>query len=105
MGFQQTMANFNGERWGMVCAGNRHSRMVLEECMKWVSLWKVFGKPLVTQPVIRLKLAEMAAGIEAVHSMLEDITYQMCNMTHLENNKNLAGPIALLKYKQARWLP
>lgn len=101
-GFFQTMANFNFERWSMVVAGNRHSRMVLEECMKWAMQRKVFGKPLVQQPVIRAKLAEMAANIESVHSLLEDITYQMSRMTQAEINKTLAGPIALLKYKQTR---
>lgn len=102
MGFHQTMANFNFERWGMVCSGNRHSRMVLEECLKWAAQRKVFGKALVEQPVIRYKLAEMAAAVETLHSMLEDVTYQMCNMTPAEINKHLAGPIALLKYKQTR---
>mmetsp|Transcript_124547 Transcript_124547/g.265557 ORF Transcript_124547/g.265557 Transcript_124547/m.265557 type:complete len:533 (-) Transcript_124547:87-1685(-) len=101
-GFLQTMANFNFERWGMVIAGNRHSRMVFEECMKWALQRKVFGKALIQQPVIRNKLAEMAAAIESLHSLLEDVTYQMCKMTPAEINKVLAGPIALLKYKQTR---
>jgi len=102
MGFMQTMANFNFERWGMICGGNRHSRMVLEECLRWAALRKVFGKPLIQQPVIRYKLAEMAAEIEAVHSMLEDLTFQMNNMAPADINKHLAGTIALLKYKQTR---
>ena len=34
--------------------------------------------------------------------MLEDITFQMCNLTEAQINKHLAGPIALLKYKQSR---
>jgi hypothetical protein len=34
--------------------------------------------------------------------MLEDITYQMTQMTEEEINKHLAGPISLLKYKQTR---
>lgn len=101
-GFFQTMANFNFERWGMVVSGNRHSRMVLEECMKWAMQRKVFGKALMQQPVIRAKLAEMAAAIESVHSLLEDVTYQMSKMTQTQINKDLAGPIALLKYKQTR---
>jgi hypothetical protein len=29
------MGNFNIERWQMVVGGNRHSRMIVEECMKW----------------------------------------------------------------------
>jgi len=44
----------------------------------------------------------MAAAIESLHSLLEDVTYQMCKMTPAEINKVLAGPIALLKYKQTR---
>lgn len=101
-GFYQTMANFNFERWSMVCVGNRHSRMVVEECMKWALSRKVFGKALIQQPVIRFKLAEMVAAVESLHSLLEDITFQMCRMNHAEINKQLAGPIALLKFKQTR---
>eukprot|EP00729_Bicosta_minor_P001085 gene1085-1416_t len=53
-------------------------------------------------PVIRQKLAAMVADVESVHSMLEDLTYQMTQMSEEEVNKVLAGPIALLKYKQTR---
>lgn len=34
--------------------------------------------------------------------MLEDITFQMTQMFEHEINKTLAGPIALLKFKQTR---
>jgi alkylation response protein AidB-like acyl-CoA dehydrogenase len=101
-GFLQTMANFNFERWGMIVCGNRHSRMVVEESMKWALSRKVFGKALIQQPVIRYKIAEMVAAVETCHSMIEDLTYQMCNMSVAQINKDLAGPIALLKYKQTR---
>lgn len=102
MGFHQTMANFNFERWGMIVCGNRHSRMIVEECMKWAFTRKVFGKTLMQQPVIRYKMAEMTAAVETVHSMLEDLTYQMTKMSPAEINQHLAGTIALLKYKQTR---
>ena len=81
---------------------------------------KIFGKRLIDQPVIRYKLAQMAAEVEVVHSMLEvsyargsvpaprdscmlqDVTYQMKESIRIhgdesEMNKRLAGPIALLK--------
>merc|ERR1711871_426694 len=49
--------------------------------------------------------ASMAAEVEAVHSLLEDITYQM-NCANKGTNgaipDELAGPIALLKFKQTR---
>lgn len=101
-GFYYTMSNFNIERWGMVCSGNRLSRLMFEECFRWAMARKVFSKRLIDQPVIRFKLANMAAEIEAVHSMLEDVTFQMNNMTPDEISATLAGPIALLKYKQTR---
>ena len=63
---------------------------------------QVFGKRLMDQPVIRFKLAQMAAEVETVHSMLEDLTYQMVMGGEEAVNKRLAGPIALLKYKQTR---
>jgi len=101
-GFYQTMANFNFERWSMVCGGNRHSRLVVEEGMKWALQRDVFGKKLMQQPVIRFKFGQMIAEVETVHSLLEDITFQMTQLSENEINKHLAGPIALLKYKQSR---
>lgn len=75
---------------------------MVEECFKWAGAREVFGKRLIEQPVIRQKLAAMVADVESVHSMLEDLTYQMTQMSEEEVNKVLAGPIALLKYKQTR---
>ena len=86
----------------MVGGGNRLSRLMVEECFKWATQRRIFGKRLIDQPVIRMKLAQMAADVEAVHSMLEDVTFQMTKMTHAEINKYLAGPIGLLKFKQTR---
>ena len=45
--------------------------------MKWSMQRSVFGKPLIQQPVIRFKLGQMIAEVEAVHSMLEDMTHQV----------------------------
>merc|ERR1711939_423926 len=54
------------------------------------------------QPVIRQKFARMAAALEAVHSYLEYVTYQMDVMDYQEQSKKLGGPIALLKYQVTR---
>jgi alkylation response protein AidB-like acyl-CoA dehydrogenase len=74
------LSNFNHERWVMICASARAQRMIVEECMKWVSQRKAFGKPLSSQAVVRAKLAAMIARAEAVQAWLENVTYQMCNM-------------------------
>lgn len=101
-GFGYVMYNFNNERWGMSVAGNRHARLIIEECFKWAAQRKVFGKPLISQPVIRNKLAHMIAEVEAVNNWIESITFQMCKMSPREQARKLAGPIALLKFKQTR---
>lgn len=101
-GFAYVMSNFNHERWGMCVSGNRHARLIIEECFKWASQRKVFGAPLIKQPVIRMKLAHMISEVETVNAWIESITYQMCKMSHKEQSDKLAGPIGLLKFKQTR---
>ena len=64
----------------MVTSSARGQRMIVEECLKWVSQRKAFGKPLASQAVIRSKIAAMIARVESVQSWLENITYQMNNM-------------------------
>lgn len=80
----------------------RASRMVLEETLKWSNQRIVFGKPLISQPVIRAKIAKMIALCESNQAWLEQITNQMCNMTYAQQSKLLGGPIALLKYHATR---
>lgn len=82
----------------MMCAMvARWSRTVVEECLKWSHQRMVFGQPLISQPVIRQKLAKMISHVEANQAWIENITYQMCNMSYDEQSKNLSGPIGLLK--------
>ncbi|PCH42294.1 acyl-CoA dehydrogenase [Wolfiporia cocos MD-104 SS10] len=96
------LSNFNHERWVMICASVRAQRNVVEECLKWVNQRKAFGKPLSSQAVIRAKIAEMIARVEAGQAWLENITHQMNNMTYKQQADLLAGPIALLKMYATR---
>lgn len=96
-GIRVILSNFNHERWVMCCASARSSRSVVEECMKWACQRRVFGAPLIAQPVIRNKLALMIAKVEAIQAWLEAITFQMCNMNYNEMTEHLAGQIAFLK--------
>jgi alkylation response protein AidB-like acyl-CoA dehydrogenase len=96
-GFIVIMSNFNHERWAMACSVIRWMRTITEECLKWANQRIVFGKPLITQPVIRQKLARMISHTEANQSWLESITYQMNNMDYAQQSKLLGGPIGLLK--------
>ncbi|KAJ3553957.1 hypothetical protein NM688_g3350 [Phlebia brevispora] len=96
-GMHVILSNFNHERWMIVCTSLSAQRRVVEECMKWANQRVVFGKPLNAQPVIRAKLANMIARVEAGQNWLEFITHQMNNMSYQEQSDKLAGPIGLLK--------
>jgi alkylation response protein AidB-like acyl-CoA dehydrogenase len=86
----------------MACATARWNRTVLEECLKWSHQRLVFGKPLISQPVIRQKLARMIQLVESNQAYLESITYQMCHMSYAQQAKLLSGPIGLLKVFMTR---
>lgn len=85
------LSNFNHERWVMCCNSSRAQRMIVEECLLWISQRKAFGKPLASQAVIRAKIAAMIARCEATQAWLENVTYQMCNMSYKEQASKLAG--------------
>ncbi|KAJ3325513.1 hypothetical protein HDU76_013160 [Blyttiomyces sp. JEL0837] len=101
-GFPIIMYNFNHERWLIIAAVNRGSRLVTEESFKWATSRKVFGKALIEQPVIRFKLAQMFSQVEAIQNWTEMITYNMTKLSYKEQSTVLSGPIALLKFQSTR---
>lgn len=102
------LSNFNHERWVMCCSSARTQRVIVEECLKWTSQRKAFGKALNSQAVIRSKLAAMIARVESVQSWLENITYQMCNMVSspLRPRIGVADNVSFraTRSKQSSWL-
>ncbi|KAF8149866.1 peroxisomal acyl-CoA-dehydrogenase [Crassisporium funariophilum] len=96
------LSNFNHERWVMVCSSARAQRLVVEDCLKWTSQRKAFGKPLHSQAVIRSKMADMIARVESTQNWLENITHQMNMMSYKEQASKLAGPIGILKMHATR---
>ncbi|KAI7937667.1 hypothetical protein MJO28_015214 [Puccinia striiformis f. sp. tritici] len=101
-GLPVILSNFNHERWMICCSVIRSIRFITEECFKWTYQRSVFGKPLISQPVIRQKLAQMFAKCEATQSWLEGVTYQMTRMSYSQQSDLLAGPIGLLKAYSTR---
>lgn len=96
-GFKYIMYNFNHERWMIAVQAIRFSRVCLEESIKYSFKRRTFGKLLVEHPVIRLKLAHMAAKVESAQAWLTEITAQMKAMDHKEADRKLSGSIALIK--------
>lgn len=99
-GFSIIMSNFNHERWMISVVCIARARLCTEEVFKWSMQRKVFGKPLIEQPVIREKLAQMFSGIESVTAMMYDVTYNM-NFVGPQSAE-IGGRIALLKYATTR---
>ena len=81
----------------MAAMVGRWMRTVLEECLKWTHQRLVFGKPLISQPVIRFKLAKMISLVEANQAWLEQTVHQMNHMPYSTQSTHLSGPIGLLK--------
>ncbi|EMD40545.1 hypothetical protein CERSUDRAFT_111144 [Gelatoporia subvermispora B] len=96
-GVKVILSNFNHERWMIAITSVGAHRRIVEECLKWANQRMVYGKPLSSQAVIRAKLANMIARIEAAQNWLESVTHQMCNMSYEEQSDKLAGQIGLLK--------
>lgn len=103
-GFRCIMANFNHERWMIVANVVGGLREITQECFKWSMQRRVFGKKLLSQPVIREKLARMIGKVECAEAWLEHITFQMTKMNFMEQFQHLAGPIAFLKVISTRFM-
>lgn len=98
-GFKMIMKNFNHERYTMAVQANRASRELLTAAMNHAMNRRTFGKRLIEHQVIRQKLADMAMRIEAVHALIESVTYQMkLGMS----DERLGGVTALLKVNATR---
>ena len=90
-GFAGIMRNFNGERLGMSQQAVAFARICYEDALDWARQRETFGKPLVTNQVIRHKLADMVRRIQASQAWIDH-----CAWTVL-NGCAFPGDFALLK--------
>ena len=90
-GFAGIMRNFNGERLGMSQQANAFARICFEDALAWARQRETFGKPLVTNQVIRHKLADMIRRIQATQAWIDH-----CAWSVMTGNP-FPGDFALLK--------
>ncbi len=76
-GFGGIMDSFNYERLSLIAGSLGMMKACLEDASAWARERNTFGKPLMGHQVIRHKLVEMSARIEAVEYWLERICWQM----------------------------
>lgn len=69
-GFLQIVNNFNYERLGLVGCALGMMKVCLEDSIEWAQERHTFGKPLIKHQVIRHKIADISAKIDAVQSNL-----------------------------------
>ncbi|HVO05236.1 MAG TPA: acyl-CoA dehydrogenase family protein [Burkholderiaceae bacterium] len=75
-GFKAIMHNFNSERLMMAAMACSYAQACTEEALAWARERKTFGAALAERQVIRHKLVDMAARIEAARAVVYDLAYR-----------------------------
>jgi len=76
-GFIAVMENFNRERFFLIAQALGMMKVCMEDSIEWAQQRRTFGKLLIEHQVIRHKIAEMAARIDAVEALVNHIAWQM----------------------------
>jgi len=76
-GFIAIMNNFNNERLALIAGCLGMMKAALEDSIGWAKDRETFGKPLIKHQVIRHKIADMSAKIDAVESYMNMICWNM----------------------------
>lgn len=75
MGFVAIMRNFNLERVALAARALGMMKLCFDESVAWARERRTFGKPLIEHQVIRHKLADMSARIDATGAYLNHIAW------------------------------
>jgi acyl-CoA dehydrogenase len=76
-GFKAIMHNFNSERLMMAAMSCSYGQACAEEALAWARERKTFGAPLAERQVIRHKLVDMVARVEAARAVVYDLAYRV----------------------------
>jgi alkylation response protein AidB-like acyl-CoA dehydrogenase len=95
--FKYIVSNFNHERLFIGIQALRCARVCLEDSIEYAQARTTFGKKLATQPVIRLKIANMSRKTEAAWAWMESLVYQLGNSSPQEAELFLAGTTGQFK--------
>ena len=81
-GFLAVMNNFNLERVGLIAQSLGMMKLCMDESVAWAQERETFGKPLIRHQVIRHKIAEMSARIDALEALLIQIAWAVNEAEH-----------------------
>ena len=74
-GFISIMENFNYERLSMASGVLGMMKVCLNESVSWAKERKTFGEPLISRQVIRHKIADMSAKIDALEAYINQVCW------------------------------
>ena len=97
MGMKYIMTNFNHERLSLAIGATRVARVTLSAALEYCLQREAFGKTLISQPVVRHRLAKCGALLESQSAWIEQFIYQMTKLKKAEADVELGGLTALAK--------
>lgn len=98
-GMSMIMTNFNHERLSIAIGATAQARTALSAAFRYTTTRRAFNAPLISQPVVRNRLARAGASLESLHSWLESFTYSMIHLPKTTADIKLGGLTALAKAK------
>jgi acyl-CoA dehydrogenase len=98
-GMKYIMTNFNHERLSIAIGTATQARVAVSSAFAYVMKRQAFGSALITQPVVRNRLARAGAELETLWSWVEHFVYQMNKLSKEEADIKLGGLTALCKAK------
>jgi acyl-CoA dehydrogenase len=99
-GFHAVMQNFNGERFAMAAGAVGFAWVCYQEALGWARERKTFGQRLADHQVVRHRLVDMLARIEAARAMLEETAWRLDHGP--TGDADLIASICLLKNVASR---
>ncbi|ATY59875.1 acyl-CoA dehydrogenase [Cordyceps militaris CM01] len=97
LGMTYIMTNFNHERMSICMGVVRQCRVALSTAFEYVMKREAFGKTLIDNAVVRHRLAGAGSQLEAYAAWVDQLVYQMGNMSKAESDLRLGGAIAMAK--------
>jgi len=94
-GFRAIMQNFNAERFSMAAGAVGFAWVCYQEALAWARERRTFGQRLVDHQVVRHRLVDMLASIEAARAMLEETAWRLDHAP--AGDAELVASICLLK--------
>jgi len=104
MGMKYIMTNFNHERMNICVGVTRQARVALSAAFEYVTKREAFGKTLIEQPVVRMRLADAGVKLETLSAWTDQMLYQLANLTKADADRELGGLTAMAKAEAGRVL-